>query len=134
MPKLYIGCALTNAPESFIVEVELLKETLACDFEVLAFIGKTQGTNVDVYNWDIQHCVTMCDIMIAICDYPSLGLGYEIATAVEAQKKPVLALAHNNASVSRLILGVTRPNYLFRRYSALSDVPVMVNKFVAALI
>ena len=38
--------------------------------------------------------------MLAICDYPSLGLGYEIATAVERQGIPVLAMAHKDSVIS----------------------------------
>src|SRR5882724_9174860 len=91
--KIYIGCSLTHAPEAFRVAVESLKQELRQQFEVFDFLGLVAGTAEDVYRWDINKCVAEADVFVAICDYTSLGLGYEIGTAVEKHHKPVLAVA-----------------------------------------
>src|SRR5664279_2524261 len=80
--KLYVGCSLTHAPEDFKTEVEGFKELLRKQGnEVFDFVGLENGTAEDVYRWDIGHCVRDCDVFIAICDHPALGLGWEIAEA-----------------------------------------------------
>ena len=95
------------------------------------FVGLTAGTARDVYQWDIGRCVATCDAFIAICDFPSLGLGYELATAVEKLRKPTLALAQNDAKISRLILGIESPHYRFTRYAMTTEIPKIIEEFLA---
>ncbi len=120
--KIYVGCALTQASAEFRQHVDGLKDQLRyLGHEVLDFVGLEAGTPEDVYAGDIR-CVRECDIFIAVCDYPAIGLGYELGVAVEVLGKPVLAVAHKNAVVTRLVLGITHPNFTFRRYQLLADV------------
>jgi hypothetical protein len=126
LPKLYLGCSLTHAPKEFREAVEELKVTLRETYDVFDFLGLEKGTAQDVYQWDIHRCVATCDVFLAICDYPSIGLGYELAMAVEKLKKPVFAFAHEDANVSRLILGVDAPSFHFARYKELQDIPAML--------
>jgi hypothetical protein len=126
--KLYVGCALTYLPkgaESFPDMVAELRKELGKNFEVMEFwnaIHPSAGTPLDVYTHDIKNSVMKADCMLAICDHPSLGLGYELATAVEKQGIPVLAMAHKDARVSRLILGINHPNFTFAYYSSVQDI------------
>src|SRR3989338_4474192 len=122
MLKLYIGCSLTHSPEDFKDLVLNLKEKLRADYEVFEFLGLTNGTPTDVYNEDIGRCVARCDFFVAICDHPSLGLGYEMGTALEKYSKPTLGLAHETSNVSRLVLGINHPMYTFKRYKTLEDI------------
>jgi len=131
--KIYVGCALAYSPEEFKRSVEDFKAKLNKKYEVLEFLGMIKGTEKDVYDWDINNCVAKCDFFIAICDHASLGLGYEIGVAVEKFKKPVLAVAHTNSRVSRLILGVDSPIYEFKRYSQLSDVMYLIDRRISGL-
>lgn len=124
--KLYVGCSLTQAPAEFRAAVEALKTNLRDTYEVLDFVGLEKGTPTDVYHWDIQHCVSACDLLVGICDYPAIGLGYEMSVATEALHKPVLAVAQTNTQVSRLLLGIDAPGYSFVRYSQLQDVPALI--------
>jgi nucleoside 2-deoxyribosyltransferase len=122
-PKLYVGCALTDASEVFKQSVEQFKESLRKEgFEVFNFTGLMDGDPLKVYNWDIGHCVKNCDAFVAICDYPSLGLGYELNEAVRL-KKPVLAIAQTDSKVTRLLLGAAEaePNLQFERYKKLNS-------------
>ena len=97
------------------------------------FVGLVAGTPHDVYQWDIHRCVTTCDIFIAICDFPAIGLGYELGVAIEKLHKPTLALAQENAKISRLILGVEEANYRFTRYKTTEEIPVIIKNFIKRL-
>lgn len=125
-PKLYVGCSLTHAPEDFKSSISVLKNKLAERFEILEFIGLEKGTATDVYHWDVGNCVGSCDFFLAICDFPSLGLGYELGTAVERLHKPVLAVAHTDTHITRLVVGIDAPGFTFARYDKLDDVVNMV--------
>ena len=129
--KIYIGCSLTQAPESFKAMVEEVKDHLRQEHEVLDFVGTVAGTPQDVYEWDINKCVPECDVFIAICDLPAVGLGYELGVAVEELKKPTLALAHKDQKVSRLLHGIDQPHYTFEQYDSLDDVVEKIKLFLS---
>jgi hypothetical protein len=120
---------LTHASEEFKTSVENLKEALRAEgYEVFDFVGLVDGTVKDVYEWDIGHCIKDCDAFIGICDFPSIGLGWEANQAIRLGK-PSLGVAHKDAHVTRLILGAAEvePNFRFERYEDLvKDVLAMV--------
>ena len=131
---VYVGCGLTQAPEAFKASVERLKAALmARGYQVLEFVGTRPAPPQEVYNHDIKECVGKCDAMLAIVDYPSLGLGWELAAAGNLGI-PTLAVAQNRAPVSRLILGAAEalPSMGFERYGQLQEVPAMFEVFLAA--
>src|SRR5262249_41579232 len=96
------------------------------------FLGMEKGTAQDVYHWDIQQCVATCDLFVAICDYTSLGLGYEIGTAVERFHKPVLAVAHEDTHLSRLIVGIDDEHFALKRYTDFSEIVDLIDVFAAS--
>ena len=66
-----------------------------------------------------------CDLFVGVCDYPALGLGWELSEAANLGK-PIIATAHESALISRLVLGAAEvmPSFDFRRYGSLVlDVP-----------
>lgn len=133
--KLYVGCALKNAPRDFIDSVLALRAELAQNprYEVLEFLGP--GTPEDIYKRDIVECVGSADVMLAICDLPSLGLGFEMATHVKHFKKPLFAVAHEGAAVSGLIIGIHNEGpFAFGRYKKLSDVPQMLDEWLSRVV
>jgi hypothetical protein len=133
--KIYVGCALTNAPEEFKQKVEDLKNKLRqSGHEVFDFIGTVKGTPKDVYNWDIKKCVAECDLFIAILEYQSIGLGYELAAAVEKYQKPVLALIQEDQIITRLALGIEHPLYTFRKYQTLDQAISLIEEKIAAIV
>jgi hypothetical protein len=116
--KLYVGCSLTGASQEFRDRVEEFKLALRAEgYEIFDFVGLIAGTPKDVYDWDIGHCVKDCDALIGICDFPSIGLGYELNEAIRS-KKPVLGIAQKDSLVTRLIIGAAEaePNFRFERY------------------
>lgn len=117
--KVYVGCSLTHAPLEFREEVAALKTKLKSICEVLEFLGLNGGTAREVYEHDINNCVRKCDIFVAICDYPSTGLGWEMAVQSEDRRMPTIAVAHENSKVTLLVLDPGLPNYEFHRYKDL---------------
>lgn len=123
-PVVYIACALTYAPEEFKASVEALKKKL--EESKICIVLKFKGlsdANVpyDVYVHDINKCVRKCDLLVAICDHPSIGLGYEMATQGEARRKPILAVAHKDTKITKLILDTRTPGFEFKRYENLVE-------------
>ncbi len=126
--KIYVGCALTHASDEFRTSISKFKEKLTPDFEVMDFLWAKQDPlkdprdfdPKDVYEWDINGCVKNCDLFVAICDEVSLGLGYEMGTAVEKYSKPVLALLKKGKKLTRLIEGIQDPNFSLREYEDLN--------------
>jgi hypothetical protein len=126
MKKIYVGCSIAWAPEEYLSEIaefkNLIKREIDC--EILEFVPKGTGTAEYVYMHDIHDMVLNCDIMVAEVRYPSLGLGWEMATAVEKFKKPVLLCAKEGANVSKLVQGAANsknPNCTFIRYEKITD-------------
>lgn len=124
--KLYIACALTVIPadkkESFWAMIAEIKKQLRNHFEVMDFLGLGDFTPKEVYDFDIKECVIKADCVLAICDYPSLGTGYEIGTAVEKLGIPVLAVAHKDSLVAKLIRGVSHKNFHFHYYNSTYEI------------
>jgi len=118
--KIYLAHSLTQAPEDFKTEMLEFREKLKTQYEVLEYLGLTQGTAEDVFRHDVK-CVTDCDLLLAEVSYPAIGLGFEIATALQQGKK-VLAVAKNSAKVSRLVLGIDSPNYRSHRYNQAEEI------------
>lgn len=130
--KLYIGCGLTLLPpdkkDAFLQMISEIKKELSKSFEILEFLGigdlgsAKPFTPQEIYDYDIRKCVMRADCMLAICDYPSLGLGYEMATCVEKRGIPVLAMAHKDQIVGRIIVGIDHPNFHFMHYDSVDEI------------
>jgi len=119
--KVYVGCGLTHASDQFTDSVEKFKEKLNLidNVEILDFLGLTDSTPRGVYNHDINNCVRRCDLLIAILDEPSTGLGVEFGIQIGERKKPMLGMAHHDSLVTRLVIDPGVPNYDFVRYQNL---------------
>lgn len=128
--KLYVGSSLTQAPKEFISHVEEIKTYLRKNYEVLEPQGVIAGTPEDVYRRDIEECVSHSDAFVALCDFPAIGLGYELAFAIEKLLKPTIALAHGDAKISRLVLGITKPHFRFARYETAEEAKTTIDIFL----
>lgn len=134
--KLYVGCALgglkDTEKEEFLKQIVRVKEVLRTKgFDVLEFMGLGDQTPLEVYEHDILHCVATCDAMLAVCDHPSTGMGYEMATVIEKRGLPVLVVAHKDAFVSKIVRGVTKPNFHFEYYTDFEkEIPVLAEKYL----
>ena len=117
--NVYVACSLTHASQEFRDKVEYFKDQLSSICNVLHFGGLCDRPAHGIYKWDIHECVYKSDLIVAICDLPSTGLGYEIGTQVEARGALCLGLAHEKALVTDLILDTRQPHFEFRRYKDL---------------
>jgi hypothetical protein len=135
-PKVYVGCAINNlhpdVKAPFLEMINDVKDKLRDHFEILDFLGTASGSPKDTYRQDIVRCVKRADYMVAFCDYPSTGLGYEMATALELRGIPVLALAHKKSNVSRLVLGIhgEGKEFLFARYTSIDGLPAYIRRLL----
>jgi hypothetical protein len=108
MRTLYVGCALRGAPAEFVASVEALKRELEQYFEVLHFVGLSPTASArEIYKTDIDHA-TKADLMLAIADQPSTGLGMEIAKRTELGKPTIIAY-HQTKKISAMVLGIKQP-------------------------
>lgn len=118
--NVYVACSLTHASPEFIAEVEAFKKKLESVCNILKFAGLNSGNSPrELYMYDIRKCVGSSDLVVAICDQPSIGLGYEIATQLEGRGMPCLCIAHEKSHVTELILDVHQPGFEFKRYNNL---------------
>ena len=133
--KIYVGCALTHATEEYRKKIEGFKNMLReKGFEVMDFLWaklpdpRAPGIEKAVYEWDIEECVGKCDLFVAICDEVSIGMGYELGTAVEKYGKPAMALIHKDGELTRVIRGITHPNFTYAQYENFEDAVNLVLK------
>ena len=105
MKTIYVGCALQGVPTTFLEEVEQFLQDLGQYGTVLRFAGTSNEiTAREVYETDIAMAAE-ADLMIAICDIPSTGLGMEIAKRIEL-KRPTIIIHQKGKNISRMVLGV----------------------------
>ena len=130
MQTIYVGMALTDAPEEFRTTFQAeLKTALRkiSDVEVLDFVGLEKGTAADVYEYD-RKCTEDCDLLVAICDHASIGLGMEVVFR-HSTKKPLLLFAHKDSKVTRMLLGFAEgEGYVFTRYENVDEIVSEVKK------
>lgn len=117
--NVYVACSLTHASMEFRQKVEDFKQELRSLCNVLCFLGIDGYPPHEIYVFDIHKCVGSSDLVVAICDLPSIGLGYEMGTQIEGRKMPCLAIAHEDSLVSDLIKDIRQPGVEFRRYGDL---------------
>jgi nucleoside 2-deoxyribosyltransferase len=78
-------------------------------------------------NW-----VKECEALIAEVSTPSLGVGYEIALAVQLGK-PVLCVYRSGLRLSKMITGNTAPNLTVAAYSTAAELDEQVDVFLKNL-
>lgn len=67
--------------------------------------AEAQRSAQEIFTRDLQ-MVAACDVMVAEVSRPSLGVGYEIASALHLQK-PVLCLCDQEVFLTRMLTGNT---------------------------
>lgn len=128
MRTLYFGCALHGYPEEHRQAMIQIRESLQGHFRILEFCSADTPPS-EIYHQDIHESVAKADLMLAMCDKTSLGLGYEMGARIETYRKPLLALAHEESPVSSLIRGVTHPAFEFKRYNSVDEVLPLLIEF-----
>lgn len=122
-PSIYIGMSLTHATHQFREQfgTQLPRLLTRAEFEVVPFVGLTDGTSQDVYDTDIERVAT-ADYMLALCDMPSIGLGMELQTRIMTGMPLVVAWKRGTV-ISRMVTGaVVRHGLKICAYDDISDI------------
>ena len=88
-------------------------------------------SDTEIYTQDITW-LQECETLIAEVSIPSLGVGYEIAYALNLNK-PVLGVYEENRAVSAMITGNTFSNLTLRSYQSISALRVEIKDFLDSL-
>ncbi|HVS58733.1 MAG TPA: nucleoside 2-deoxyribosyltransferase [Candidatus Saccharimonadales bacterium] len=144
MKKVYFACAITAGRDyahHYPVIVQYIKNNgLHVLSEIFANQNITPDTGVSaqedftdaqIWEWDLDW-IREADAIIAEVSLPSLGIGYEIATA-HAWEKPVLALYHHRPEhkLSSMIAG--SPNVTVFKYEDIAETEAAIAEFIATL-
>lgn len=105
---------------------KVLTEHIGND-EITKF-GEIKNSDKRIYKRDLQW-LKSADVIIADVSNPSLGVGFEIAKAIEFNKK-VLCLykIQNDKRLSAMIAGC--PNVRVKEYTTFDDVEKTINEFL----
>src|SRR5262245_31309560 len=110
---IYVGGASTNASASFDRQISDFKQRLRDISSALVLEWKLEegdGTKPEMYDRDLNN-IRMCDVLIALIDEPSIGLGMEIAEAIRS-RKTILCLHSPNITPSRLLQAGCQAGFL----------------------
>jgi nucleoside 2-deoxyribosyltransferase len=129
MKKIYLACALNQVPDEFTQRIQTIRSQIAGLGEILDFVGlRPDITAQEVFDHDI-HCVKSADIIIAFVDYPSLGLGIELGFALNHGKQ-IVALAQTDSQVTRMVTGITSPQFRLFRYIDIDEAVEIIRNSV----
>ncbi len=105
--RIYVGNALTNASQEYLEFINIIKKELnnIDDIRVLEYKG-TGETPEEIARHDLEQ-IKYCDILLAIRDFPSEGLGIEIAECSKMDKFIILA-NHVLSKPSKFALGLCK--------------------------
>jgi nucleoside 2-deoxyribosyltransferase len=138
--KIYLSGSIRGGREFqpvYNIIFEYLKKN---DYTVLAHHVASQNvieieesyTNQDIYTQDIQW-LKECDGVIAEVSIPSLGVGYEIAYALNLGK-PVMAVYDEKKNpISAMISGNTSPNLILKSYTEIQQLQAHIKDFLSNL-
>ena len=82
----------------------------------------------EIYERDMEW-LEECDVLIADVTVPSLGVGFEVASAVDRQK-PVLCIHQKGVALSAMIAGNTSKNIQVREYSDTQSIIEIIDEFI----
>ncbi len=126
--KIYVGCSLYNADKAFVKEVLGFKDSLRDKYDILDFFPEGEASIEEIVKTDLQN-VASCDLFVAICDLPSIGLGVEIGKANELKKHTLLC--SKISDISRMVRGnnYENENSRFFVYKSFQDIEKEVDLF-----
>ncbi|MBN1537218.1 MAG: nucleoside 2-deoxyribosyltransferase [Anaerolineales bacterium] len=88
-----------------------------------------QANPQEIFTASIRR-IEKCDVLIAEVSKPSLGVGYEIAYALNLNK-PVLCFYHYEASISKMLTGNTNPQIMVYLYQEIQELIGVMRAFLS---
>ncbi len=82
----------------------------------------------EIYERDMEW-LEECDVLIADVTVPSLGVGFEVASAVDRQK-PVLCIHQKGIALSAMISGNTSKNIQVKEYKDTQSMIEIIGEFM----
>lgn len=138
--KIYLSGSIRGGREFQPIYKVIYKNLIENDHIVLAHHVASENvieieeslSNQDIYTQDVQW-LRECDGVIAEVSLPSLGVGYEIAYALNLEK-PVLVLNDEKKNpISAMIPGNTSDYITIRSYKQIEDLLKHVSLFLSKL-
>jgi len=138
--NIYFACSITGGRTFESVYQEFTRIMLEDGHEVpTAYLAESNVITLEkmvdpreVYERDVAW-ICACNALIAEVSMPSHGVGYEIGFALE-QGKPVLCLAQEGVSVSKMVTGNPHPALQVQFYPDLSRGIAMIRDFLENII
>ena len=136
-PTVYFGYPLSNVTQEYRVRGVQIRSELVQHYKILEFYSNPAEMNFDqnsliicqdIYNWD-KNCVESCDVFVAFGDYPSTGLGMELAFAISS-KKPILLLCQKGNLISRMPKGITGTIFEYAEYQGDTELLPIIQTFI----
>jgi hypothetical protein len=132
---IYVSSSVTYASESYRDFIKRFKEELRSATSALVIEWVDQNATVLPDNFFQRNLnnVLNCDVMIAITNEPSIGVGMEIQEAIRAEK-PLLCLHEKGKTISRLLVGAKKAGRVkIETYGSMEEAINLAADFVDAL-
>lgn len=137
--KIYFAGSIVGGRENAQIYAQIVEYLLAKGHEV----PTAHVARADVLDWEKKNPPSLIyerdmawiresDALIAEVSTPSMGVGYEIATALHLGK-PVLCLHRQGSTVSKIILGNTEPSIKVEPYSTRQELLSLLEGFLSGL-
>jgi Asp-tRNA(Asn)/Glu-tRNA(Gln) amidotransferase A subunit family amidase len=134
--KIYFAASISGGRTFEAVYQKIVKELKKAGHQVLTehiafpsvFEEEKSLTPEEVYDRDLRW-LREAERLVAEVSNPSLGVGYEIARALEMQK-PVLCVAQRGIFLTKMITGNKDPLLTVKRYSTWSELKAILIQYV----
>jgi nucleoside 2-deoxyribosyltransferase len=134
--KIYFSGSISGGRDHAAIYPHIVARLQAQEHDVLsAHVADPAALEVEkdlppreVFERDTQW-VKDCDALIAEVSTPSLGVGYEIALAVQLGK-PVLCVYRSGVRLSKMISGNTAPHLMVAAYTVAAELDKHVDSFL----
>ena len=135
MTKIYFAGSIRGGREDIEVYKKIIKYLQRSGEVLTEHIGSDKVAEIEIKNSDNEiykrdlELLMSCDVIVADVSNPSLGVGFEIAKAVELDKK-ILCLyrVQENKQLSAMIAGC--PNVKVEEYITFDDIKKVIDKFL----
>ena len=137
--KIYFAGSIVGGRENAQIYAQIVEYLLAKGYEV----PSAHVARPDILDWERKNPPSLiyqrdmawireCEALIAEVSTPSMGVGYEIATALHLGKT-VLCLHRQGSKVSKMILGNTEPNIWVKSYTTPEEMLSLIDRFFLGL-
>ncbi len=135
--NIYFACPVISGRDDEAVYQAIVDALVADGHEVpTAIIARPEvvamkktADPLEIYALSIRR-IERCDVLIAEVSAPSLGVGYEIAYALNINK-PVLCCYRQEKPVSKMITGNANPKIMVHSYQDIREVIGLVRAFLS---